>query len=471
MDVPHAAMVALFGDWGFAAADAAIMVVWFVLFFLLAKVFVRESRAAVLVGLTMLVVAGPWNWPKLSPFEFWGFRYTRPFIGGLFMLSLVLTTRTIAGSFLEGRAKPAFYVVQGLLLGGSAQGDMHLAMIGCFVTATMYGLAFAAPRSRSLGLKATLLTTIGFAFAVIPLVIQQVVGHSTDYTARLGMFPVDRLHPPFYFDADNAIGLASVLGLWALAFILASRYAARQVRDINLLLGTIVAFLIFSILALTLSTVILGHGFLLYEFQDRREKFTHLGLIVGSAIILVLAYRAWQSTRWAARWRTPSMMLVIGGIVLIGVSAEGIRKSFGMAEWRALMASQPRVIDSGLNPKLIGWWHFGWPIMPNYRSDFAALARELGRPQYDEDRVLGTFDQQLGVWWLAFRRGYLFVPDPFVSTAPDNFIQRRTLELLRLAGGTSQFLNRRLNEILLCRTVSFARGMAGVKSLHVPRPR
>lgn len=139
-------------------------------------------------------------------------------------------------------------------------------------------------------------------------------------------------------------------------------------------------------------------------------------------------------------------MLLIGAIALIGVSVEGVRKSFGMAEWRTQLTSQPRVYDTLLNPKRIGWCHFGWPIIPNYRSDFAELARELGRQQYAKDQVLGTFDQQLGMWWLAFRRGYLFIPDAFVSAAPNSLIQRRTLELLRLAGATSQFLNRRLNE-------------------------
>jgi hypothetical protein len=116
----------------------------------------------------------------------------------------------------------------------------------------------------------------------------------------------------------------------------------------------------------------------------------------------------------------------------------GIRSSAVMAADQAATPVQPRVWNST--------WHTGWPPFPNYRSDFVELAAELGRPQYDNAQVLATFDQQFGMWWLAFRKGYLFVPDPVLSNAPDAVIAQRTLQLLNLVGASPEFLDKKLDE-------------------------
>jgi len=48
-----------------------------------------------------------------------------------------------------------------------------------------------------------------------------------------------------------------------------------------------------------------------------------------------------------------------------------------------------------------------------YRHDLDELWRELAGPQYRNDRVLGTFDQQLGMLWLTRPDHWLWLPDPF----------------------------------------------------------
>jgi hypothetical protein len=45
--------------------------------------------------------------------------------------------------------------------------------------------------------------------------------------------------------------------------------------------------------------------------------------------------------------------------------------------------------------------------------------RELTGPQYGNDRVLGTFDRQLGMLWLTRPDHWLWLPDPFLMTIPD----------------------------------------------------
>jgi hypothetical protein len=447
MDVPHAMMIALFGAWGFAVADALIMCIWFALFYLIARVFIEDERVAVLIALVMLITAGPWGWQRLTEINLegvWNFRYTRPFIAGLFMLALVLTTRTIAASLLETRTRPGVYIVHGLLLGGSAQGDMHLAIIGCFVTAALY--IFFLTRLRSvLWAKATCLTAAGFLLGVLPMLVQQAAGGNADYRARLGMFPIDRLSPPFYFSIVDAIDVAGVLGLWAAIYLLGRRYTQSRLRNINLLLAVIVGYIIFSTLSLPLFTSIMGRGFLLYEFHDRTEKFISLGFVVCLGLFLVLGFHAWWDTRKASELRVSVIVLVNGLLVvsIVGIGIVGIGLSIRNAR---PVTSQPRVWDWWLGPGSGYPQGYGWPVFPNYRTDFTRLAHELSRPQYNQYRILGTFDQQLGIWWLAFHQGFLFIPDAFASSLSDKFIESRTLQFLRLTGGTSQFLDRKLDE-------------------------
>jgi hypothetical protein len=444
-DVPHGAMIALLGDWGFAAADGLVMSAWFILFFCIAKVFTEGPMAPAFIGLVMLIAAGPWDWPGVLPaemkwqfgviFDVWGYRYTRPFIAGLFMLALVLSTHAITKSLIDGAAKPGAYAIHGVLLGGSTQGDMHLAIIGCFVTATIYLFFIATRLADRLSIKAPLITATGFTLAVLPMATQYLIGGSAEYTARMGMFSVDRWDPPFYFDIGDAIALATILSSWGAMSLAARRYVGSRAGDINLLLGVIFLYVVFSILAMPLSASLTGRAFLLYEFHDRRMKFSALGYIVIAGLLLALSYQGWRRRRQDSNGLPVAAKLVLATL-LAGVAFAGIRSSTLMATNQAAITVQPS-----------SWGNAGWPALPNYRADFVKLANELHRPQYDGAQVLATFDQQLGVWWLAFRTGHLFIPDPLLSNMPDKLIEERTLQILHLVGASSEFLSEKLNEL------------------------
>jgi hypothetical protein len=356
----------------------------------------------------------------------------------LSMIALVLTTRAIAASFIQGRARPGIYAIHGLILGASSQGDMHLAIIGCYATGALYLFFLVTRRSNPLLREAILITAGCFALGFAPLAVQQMVSGDADYVARMGMFPIDRTRPPFYFDLGDGIGLATLIGLWSAIWMLARRYAANRLHEMNLLLGVVILYVICSIVAIPLSASLIGRAFLLYEFHDRRMKFTALGIILSLGFLLVLCYQICQPARWT-KGRRSSLIAEIGlATALVGVAMAGIRSSVVMAADRAATAVQPRVWDST--------WQTGWPSFPSYRSDFARLAAELRGPQYNTARVLATFDQQLGMWWVAFRKGYLFIPDPLLSNKASAVIEKRTLELLRLVGASSEFLDKKLDE-------------------------
>jgi hypothetical protein len=443
-DIPHSAMIATFGDWGFAVGDALVTSIWFILFLFFAKVLSKDPRVVPFIALAMLVAAGPRNWAPLLPavwrfgfdFQVWGFRYTRPFVAGLFMLALVLTTRLVMKSLIEGNSTPRIYATQGLLLGGTAQGDVHLAIIGCFVTASLYIYSLVRGQFNRILLKPPIVTALGFALGVFPMTIQQVMGGSAEYTARLGMFPVNRSSPPIYFDSHDAIEVISILILWGAIWLLARRYFVDRSREINLLLGVIFLYIVFSILAMPLSAALTGHAFLLYEFHDRRARFSALGYIVVFGVLLALGHQTWKRARLDSKLRLPIGGELVLAVLLVAVGMIGISSSAFMAVNRAGTTVQPRVWDS----------KSGWPALANYRSNFAKLSAELNHHEYDNARVLATFDQQLAIWWLAFRKGYLFIRDPLLSSISDTLIENRTLQLLKLVGASSEFLERKLDE-------------------------
>jgi hypothetical protein len=446
-EIPHSAMIALFGDWGFLIGDALVMSIWFILFFFVAKIFTDKPRAVPFIALVMLVAAGPNDRAAVLPasgalgfhLDVWTFRYTRPFVAGLFMLALVLTTRLVAKSLIERRARLGIFATQGLLLGGAAQGDMHLAIIGCFVTAALYVFSTIREKFNNLSLSAPAMTAVGFALGVFPMAVQQVMGGNAEYTARLGMFSINRSMPPIYFDYRDVISLISISILWGVVWILARHYSADRLREINLLIGVILVYVVFSVLAIPLSTGLTGRAFLLYEFHDRRMRFSSLGYIVVFGLLLVLTYNSWKARL------NPKPLPMVGQLVFavlfFAVAMIGIGSSALMAAHRAATTVQPRVWDSTWPT---GWT--GWPALADYRVNFVRLSDELRRLEYNKARVLATFDQQLAIWWLAFRRGYLFIPDPFLSNVSDALIERRTLELLNLVGADSEFLERKLDE-------------------------
>src|SRR5262249_2753827 len=64
---------------------------------------------------------------------------------------------------------------------------------------------------------------------------------------------------------------------------------------------------------------------------------------------------------------------------------------------------------------------------PGYQTDFSTVTDFFTVRTAGENRrlILSTFDHQLAVWWLAFKRQYLFVPDVFISTLPQAEIENR----------------------------------------------
>jgi len=446
MMLPYASMIALFSDWGFAVADTAVMMTWFVVFLLFARIFTKNFQNAVVLAVILLVAAGPlsfWLLAKAGLFfpqwelgiqPVWDFRYPRPYISGLFMVGLVLTTRALAADLLARRVRLTVCITHGVLLGGSAQGDLHLAIIGCFVTGAVSFLICTIKRGDwQIWARTTLVISLAFALSISPLVAES-ASASPDLLARWGMFPVDRLRPPFYFDQRLAVTLAVLLLVWWITAALARRNSREGLGGINLLVAIIVLFVVFSQFALPLSAMVIGKAIQVDHFYDRGQRFLWLACVALFAMLIRTGSQMWQRSRLFSAASPALMVQAPRALLLASACILGIGSCVSLAKWRVERMIQPRVFNSG------------WPAVPTYRTNFETLLVELGRSRYRGLEVLGTFDQQLAMWWLSFRHGFLYVPDTFLSTVADTEIEWRTIALLKMTGADAGFFVSRLND-------------------------
>ena len=161
----------------------------------------------------------------------------------------------------------------------------------------------------------------------------------------------------------------------------------------------------------------LGKGIQLYQFVDRLTGIVSycwialLGYLIESFCVLVI-------TLPLGKWTGRLERLAPAGLkaLVLGVAIAGILLSFHEKRMR------PNVQHMRLNL---------YPELTHYRDDFAAMTAELSRPEYAGYRVLATLDHQVFAWWVAFHKGYTFVPDPFSTTVPDAEIERRIAWFLR----------------------------------------
>jgi len=74
------------------------------------------------------------------------------------------------------------------------------------------------------------------------------------------------------------------------------------------------------------------------------------------------------------------------------------------------------------------------PPGPAYHHAFAALARELDRDIYKDDQVIATTDDQVFVYWVAFRGRYTLFPQVWTSTLSNHEMEDRVLWFAREEG-------------------------------------
>ncbi len=425
----YAVPIALVGDYGFPLADGVLSVVRLAVCFLLSRIFFRSPMAVISAGLAIFVLTGPL--PLISRYwglfyrPLWDMRYLRPFVTGLFALALVVSIYHLYAVRPGNRIRPALCVLHGALIGLAAQGDLHLAIIASFTTAAVLTWSVARSPTRWTAPVIAGMQIGAACFIAISPMIVHVLNSTPDASRRLGDVMLSRLHPPILFDIVPEI---SALGV--IYFVLEWRKIGGEIfrpgRDL-----IFVTFLlaVMSVLSTPLSSIILGRGIQIHHFPYRSYGFTILGYTLVSVMMASICLE------WVRRRFSPyvPMAMACGAIVLLVV----VHLSF--QTFRSI-----EIARSDIQQRI--WDHEGLDRIPGYRHDLDELWRELAGPQYRNDRVLGTFDQQLGMLWLTRPDHWLWLPDPFLTTVPDAAIEERVISLAKLVQMTPQKFVQRLNE-------------------------
>ncbi|AGA28120.1 hypothetical protein Sinac_3892 [Singulisphaera acidiphila DSM 18658] len=415
--LPHALMVRLFGDYGFGYADALVAAARFVILLVLVKGFVRPPGATVATALLAFFLTGPGAhrvFGSLISSPVWAFRYPRPYNTSLVFFGLILT----AGRFwaaLKGQERRSLaYLLHGGAVALAFQGDLHLGIIAGFATLFLLSAALVARPSR-VPWFAGLQFAAAFLVCASPFLIQSTQS-DPQVVARWGMFPIQRLSPPFLPPAPGS--LAIIIALAGAAWWKAGRSETSEAerRTIIVCLALCAA----SVVAMPLSAILLGRGIQLYHFDDRMKSI----FAFSNGICLIITFKSLLS-----RFRlAPAVLGVVAATAIL-------YQAFVPAEKRAHVETQPR-----------DWPGHGWELIPSYRRNLAKLIRELDTPKYAAAKVLGTFDQQLGLWWMTVKAGYVFVPDTFLSTVSDDEIETRAIELARLVGFDKKLFSNKVQE-------------------------
>jgi hypothetical protein len=422
---PYSVSVALFGDHGFVFADTIISALRFAACLLLARAFTRDALLQACAALMTFVLTGPvlysdviWRLNALGMdaehiASSWLMRYPRPYVTGIFVILLLVTCTHLTRSLRRKEDAAWISAGHGVALAMAAQGDFHLALIGCLGTAVAF-VQFVATdvRSWKSALKSAAQVAVGFAIAILPMIFQ-VLSVSAEVSARWGLFAIPRSSALEFVDVDRwqvGIALAGATAWWILR-----RHGDERAESLVL---TAVCFYAASLVALPVSIALLGKSIQIYHFRERSQAFATILILVIVFAAAGVAGRALQRKRWALRTLQAGFVLA----AMLAASLQ-IRSSFELAREAASKQTQQRV-----------WRNAGWEPLPTYRTDLAGLIEELERPEYRKALTLGTFDQQLAMWWLTRDAHTLWIPDTFVSTAADAVIEKRTLELSRLTG-------------------------------------
>lgn len=396
---PHAFFVALFGPAGFLVADLVIVFLYFCL--LRALLRVLGISPAVANGATLFLVSGAHRLLNeivthllfdRQILYLWGWRIPRPFVTEVYLLATLLP---IAMIWLvpEAASKRRYAIAAGVGLALLLQGDLHFSLL--LGTAFLIGMLcgfFRDPQTRRQTLHLAYWGGVAFLVTAIPFFLQR-LGENPDLPLRMGVFPIIRFPPPF-----SMRGIGRVF-LTLLALAVTCQFLPRRGRESFRLFTFLATLAVASLLALPVSGMMLGQGVQLHHFPDR------LGVITSYIFFcsLTLGVDAWLQDR------KPMVRSMLGGVLLLftlgGIVSEAVERTRYSGHLWAIFPE--------------------WRNLPDYRRHFADLIRELRREDYANCQVLGTFDHQLMVWWVAFRGGFSFLADPVFSLASTREIETR----------------------------------------------
>lgn len=416
---PHALALRLLGAPGFVVMDIILVVV---VYALTRAVFRAATAPRPLDSLLAFVsaCAAPELLEALLgalnlrfPVLLWDLRFPRPLVTFAYELfCCLMLLRLVARERHDHRRE---WVVAGGALGLAVQANpwagFTLAAGAALVVLVLWRERFRGD-PRRLGAH---VASAGAVFAAtFAFYVAQRLGEDPSVPARLGLFPVSRLAP--LFDGETALQGLAPLAWTAFVLALCARLdpAGGQRRRALAFLAALPAI---AGVALPVSCVVLGKSIQPYHFPDEMRVFAGLSMLACLAVGLHLAVLAIGVERFAALQGQSRGVLVArlcaAVLVVLAQMSWAILRHARRADLRAHVRPLSDRESRG--------------VRADYHVDFPALVSELRRPEYAGAKVVATFDPLVMGWWSLFGGGHLFAPNPLVTTAGDEMVERRLL--------------------------------------------
>lgn len=417
--VPHAVALRAFGAAGFVVMDVLLVVlVYFLTRALLRAATVPRWLASLLAFVN--ACAAPELLAALLgavflrvPVHLWDVRFPRPLVSHVYvLLCCLMLLRLVAGERHDRRRE---WLLAGGALGVAAQANpwagFTLGAAAGLVTLFLWRDRFRDDRRRLVAHAVS--ASAALAATLCPVALQR-LGEDPTFSLRLGLFPVSRWAP--LLDGKLALqGLAPLV--WtALVLAMSARVEpdARARRRALALLGALPAL---AGVAMPLSCVALGKSIQPYHFPEEMRTFAALSMLACLAIGVHLASLAVGAERLLATKPTGRALtlarLCAAALVVLAQLSWSVPKHARRAD---LHAHVRPLGDRELRA-----------VRADYHVAFPELVRELRRPEYAGAKVVATFDPLVMGWWNLFGGGYLFAPNPLVTTAGDEEVERRLL--------------------------------------------
>ncbi len=426
----YAVPIMVFRDYGFVVGDLIVSAIRMAVCLAAGRIMFKDRMGAAAAAVVIFVMTGPLpllsRYWELFWFPLWDMRNLRPFVTGVFALSLVLTTHGLMVRLRDKRPASGLDLVHGALVGLAVQGDLHLGITAAFVTAAIFvQRCLTSPGDfRRLAITA-LRVGIPCIVVLVPMLIQ-VSSVDLDVTRRIGQIPLSRLAPPLLISIGPWAELSSLLVLYGL--IEWKKIGGAAAESGRRLILVAILFSAMCFLALPLSVIVLGRGVQIYHFPFRAFGFTMLGFVFAG-LVLAQQLLAWLDQRGSRRL-TAALVTVV---VLV------------MAATHLLFLGYRSLQQARLDEQQRSW-DDGWRPIQGYRHDLDDLWRELTRPEYRDRTVLATFDQQLGMLWTTRTGHHVWLPDPFLSSVSDQVIEHRLVAFTQLVGMTADQFDRHIEQ-------------------------
>lgn len=444
---PHALFYRFFGLFGFILADIFIALVIYIIlsrlfnFIGISYLLARSTSLLIVTGAAdfissrLLKLLRPLVSSRNSNLIFWGWRIPRPFVSEIFFIGFVYCILTLSYS-QNSISRKRYWFILGLCTAALLQGDFHLSItmiisIFCFI---LFLLIYKR-ELRIYIVKGIFLFFATLVISSVPFFLQRIF-ENQDIPRRLGLFPIARTKSLLLYDKFTYPALLVLFG-FGLLLLLLIRYSQRidfRKRVANNII--ILSFIcIIAYLSLPISVLILGQGIQLWHFHERFIRIFSFTTIIFILYSLSLFYEFFKKNLKKLESKRILNYLFLKRLILILL----VILSLSVTIKQAYVFSQNNQHQRGnLVPEE--------PLLTNYRDDFVLLTKELTKKEYKDCKVMGTFDFQLCLWWVAFNRGYSYTPDPFLTTVPDYEIESRLINLCKIIGMPNDNFKKFINQ-------------------------